>query len=87
MMTFINHVVVRRAKNLAKTFFDVSSFAAKNRKVICSSKLERERLSICETCERYGNGMCDVCGCVMKVKVKFVAAKCPLADEGQEPKW
>ena len=36
-----------------------------------------ERLSICNTCKCYVNGICKLCGCFMVLKVKINTSKCP----------
>jgi len=37
-----------------------------------------DRMSICEECEHYLNGVCSVCGCVLKIKTKMDTEKCPI---------
>jgi hypothetical protein len=39
---------------------------------------EKERLSVCKSCEKYKLGFCMACGCAVKLKVKLKNAVCPL---------
>ena len=47
--------------------------------------LSSHRLNICKTsgpngnpCEKYQNGWCSECGCLLKLKVRFPLEKCPI---------
>ena len=52
--------------------------------------LSKERLEIRHKCEHDNNGMCNICGCILKAKVRSIF---PLDDEGisvdgcPERKW
>lgn len=37
-----------------------------------------QRLTICRACPSYSQGQCKECGCVLMIKTKFAAEKCPL---------
>jgi membrane protease subunit (stomatin/prohibitin family) len=41
---------------------------------------QKERLSICFDCDSYNKrrDLCKECGCIMRMKTKLNAAKCPL---------
>lgn len=41
-------------------------------------RIAKERLEVCETCDRYENGKCKECGCLMEVKTMFPYSNCPL---------
>jgi hypothetical protein len=49
--------------------------------LLASEELQKERLTICESCEYYKNkfnfNVCDICGCAMKMKIKIKQLKCP----------
>lgn len=42
------------------------------------AKKAKERLAVCDTCDRYDGLTCKECGCVMKLKTMFPTSKCPL---------
>lgn len=52
--------------------------------------LSKERLDICNQCEYNKNGICDICGCILKAKVRV---KFDLDENGKsidgcpEKKW
>jgi len=48
--------------------------------MIIAKVIQQERLSICKQCDEFFamTNMCRKCGCVIPMKVKFAAAKCPL---------
>jgi ribosomal protein L32 len=45
-----------------------------------SDELAESRIAVCKTCPEFFSptSQCKKCGCIMPVKVKFEAAKCPL---------
>lgn len=55
-------------------------------KVFASKNQQNERFSICKSCDKYFFGMCKVCGCVLRAKVKLKPQTCPLSkwDEVDE---
>lgn len=44
---------------------------------------QRARLEVCAPCDKYVNGRCLECGCVMELKVKFAHMECPLGKWGK----
>jgi len=48
------------------------------------SKIQQERLSICESCPFYRKkiNQCKKCGCIMPQKVKLADASCPIDKWG-----
>jgi hypothetical protein len=43
------------------------------------------RLSQCDSCEQKSSlGICKACNCIIKAKVRFTAALCPLHKWGEE---
>ena len=46
-------------------------------------EIQTERLSICESCDQNSWGRCDLCGCVIDLKVKASNVRCP-ADKWLE---
>lgn len=54
-------------------------FEAIKRSVSLATKdVIETRREICATCEFAKLGICTKCGCVLKMKTQFVAAKCPI---------
>jgi len=39
--------------------------------------LYEERLSVCQTCERLMDGMCNACGCYVELRAAISKNKCP----------
>jgi hypothetical protein len=48
-------------------------------------KIARQRLEICESCDRYSKEtmQCDICQCIMPIKTTFANMKCPI-DKWEE---
>ena len=46
-----------------------------------SEELQQERLSICKNCSNFKPritiNICDVCGCVLRMKIAIKQLKCP----------
>lgn len=36
------------------------------------------RLMVCESCDRYHDRTCGICGCNMRIKASWAEQKCPL---------
>lgn len=55
-----------------------------------TSHIAKERLNICNNCKHNNNGICKLCGCILKAKVRV---DFPLDDNGKsidgcpEQKW
>jgi hypothetical protein len=43
-----------------------------------SRKQRDARLDTCMSCEKYDNGLCTACGCIMKWRVSLKDSSCPL---------
>ena len=43
----------------------------------CDSNTIIDRRNICESCEDYDFGVCNLCGCFCAAKVKLKSEKCP----------
>jgi hypothetical protein len=71
----------KRVVSLTKFCIDALRLFRKDKSVFIAEGEAIRRRAICGACEHFRAGMCDVCGCVMSVKVKFSAAKCPLEDK------
>lgn len=52
---------------------------------IAPRAVAKERLSICESCDRYlpDTGQCSICLCYMKLKTTMANMKCPI-DKWEE---
>jgi hypothetical protein len=48
--------------------------------MIIAKAIQNERTMICNQCDEFMamTNMCRKCGCLIRLKVKFQAAKCPL---------
>lgn len=69
------------AKSATKAAYQVvTSKVLKKKPILVPIKVRDERLSICESnvCEKYDNGTCTECGCVLKIKAFLTVMKCPL---------
>lgn len=44
-------------------------------------------MKICNKCEHNRNGVCDICGCVLKLKTRSMLSVCALEELGMYPKW
>jgi len=55
---------------------------------IAPKSMQQERLNICKQCDQYFQmtNMCMKCACVVPLKVKFIAALCPLHKWGNGSK-
>lgn len=43
---------------------------------ICKPSVAKERLAVCFKCEKFLDGKCQLCNCVMKKKAYIKDAKC-----------
>lgn len=48
--------------------------------VLSEDELKNERMKVCEACDHFKRGLkqCDLCGCFMELKTKFIKAECPI---------
>jgi hypothetical protein len=76
---------LQMAKNLSKFAGDAAKELVKSGSVKTPVSLADKRFSICQKCPHFNNksNRCGICGCFMKNKVKFTAAKCP----DKPPRW
>lgn len=67
-------------KSFAKSYKEWTD----NRKPLrTDEEVERIYNDICEPCEFFKKGRCDLCGCNLKTKIKWQTTKCP----HNPPKW
>lgn len=45
---------------------------------VTESKVQAGRIETCRACPEYSHGACLKCGCIMLVKTRLAAEKCPL---------
>lgn len=45
---------------------------------LTDGKVQKERIEMCYPCQEYSRGACLKCGCIMVVKTRLAAEKCPL---------
>ena len=56
----------------------------KFRKFKTTKEISDHRINICKKCPEYkSNGTCGICGCIMSIKTKLIAAECP----NKPPRW
>jgi uncharacterized paraquat-inducible protein A len=70
-----------QGKNLAKFTFDVvKDVVSVSRPVFVSEEKQKERLSVCKTCDYYSpkQKRCKKCGCFLTHKVQFEVSQCPV---------
>lgn len=69
-----------QAKNSAKMIADVIQGIMKNNPIFVDEFEQKRRYDICQACEYFvaSSHRCKKCGCFMKKKVEFTAAKCPV---------
>lgn len=41
------------------------------------------RLALCEICDRFEDGKCKECGCIMRIKTQFSEMECPIGRWGK----
>ncbi|MAH47975.1 hypothetical protein CMI37_19290 [Candidatus Pacearchaeota archaeon] len=68
------------AKNLSKSLINTAKTAVTGGKVIASTNLASQRMSICKACPWFvAKGQrCSKCGCVVPLKVYFEEEQCPI---------
>ena len=71
---------VAMAKNLSKSLLNTAKAAVSGDKVIASSSLASQRMSICKSCPWFvSRGQrCSKCGCVVPLKAYFEEERCPI---------
>jgi hypothetical protein len=67
-------------QDLTKTTANILYHLIKQGKALAPEEFAQKRINICENCEFLKRDLyqCDKCKCFMKVKTKFIAAKCPI---------
>lgn len=70
---------VQQIKNLASFASDAAKELVSTGKVKSQAEIAEERYKICKSCPNFihETERCRLCGCFMKTKVKYSAAKCP----------
>jgi hypothetical protein len=68
------------AKNLSKSLINTAKTAVAGGKVIASTDLASQRMSICKTCPWFvpKGQRCSKCGCVVPLKAYFEEEQCPI---------
>jgi hypothetical protein len=68
------------AKNLSKSLLSTAKAAVSGDKIIASTGLASQRMSICKSCPWFvSKGQrCAKCGCVVPMKVYFEEEECPI---------
>jgi len=71
---------ITMAKNLGRTLLNTAKAAVSGDKVIASTGLASQRMSICKSCPWFvSKGQrCSKCGCVIPLKAYFEEEKCPI---------
>lgn len=86
---FWSHTVWRRVRSLSKMLVDLARGLFRKKKVFADAEVFKERIAICEGCDRFDPKLrqCTVCGCFMDAKARFYAATCYIVEEGEESRW
>ena len=66
-----------RLKNIVQATQDVTNFARKNGRVIASDEIVKARIETCNQCQYMVAGVCSMCGCHLRLKIKLESQKCP----------
>mgnify|MGYP003121268705 CR=1 FL=1 len=73
---------LKRLQTQIKSFLNTSTdvITQLDEGLFAENTSQKERLSICFECDSYvkQRDMCRECGCIMRMKTKLNAAKCPL---------
>jgi hypothetical protein len=69
-------------RSFAASLWDSAKRAIKD-PVPIPAEAQRARLEICEPCDKYVNGRCAECGCVLALKVRFAHMECPIGRWGE----
>lgn len=73
---------LKRLQTQIKSFLNTSTdvITQLDEGLFAENTSQKERLSICFECDSYlkQRDMCKECGCIMRMKTKLNAAKCPL---------
>lgn len=74
--------ITEQGKNLTKFTFEVvkDALTVSEPQIYASKELQKERLSICHSCDYYHikQNRCRHCGCWLDHKVKFQVTYCPI---------
>jgi hypothetical protein len=48
--------------------------------IFVSKPIAQKRYEVCKKCEHFNTNYtkCNICGCIMKIKVKISSSKCPI---------
>ena len=71
---------ITMARNLGKSLLNTAKAAVSGDKVIASTELASQRMSVCRSCPWFvSKGQrCAKCGCVVPLKTYFEEEKCPI---------
>lgn len=65
-------------KNLSQSAKDIVYDAVNGNQILVSAEVKKERMDICNGCEKNDGGKCRACGCYLEVKTKFASSYCPI---------
>jgi hypothetical protein len=64
--------------NLTETLINTVRVYKQQGAVIAETTKQATRIDLCVSCPNLtDNGVCKMCGCIMNLKVRLEAAKCP----------
>lgn len=69
-------------RSLVGSLWDSAKRVVKN-PVPVPKEISDLRMIRCELCDRLNNGICEECGCVVRLKTKFSKMECPLGKWGK----
>lgn len=71
--------IIEMASNLGKEVVDTTIALAVSGQALVDEETRTKRFGECINCKDFvpQQSRCNICGCFMQIKVKFVTAKCP----------
>jgi hypothetical protein len=69
---------VDQAKSLADMLIKTAKQFALTGEIFANSKLQQDRVSVCNKCENKDGSKCKVCGCTLSSKIVPIGSTCPL---------
>lgn len=76
----IKNELLNKLKSLSETVTDSFGEIAKGNNIFVDSKIQQNRIQICNSCEDFNSKttQCRKCGCFMSAKTRLKTASCPV---------
>jgi hypothetical protein len=75
--------LMQQARNAAIAAGSVAKAAVKGERIKVDPAEVTRRMGICNTCEHFNNGRCNLCGCIINFKTRLETEHCP----DKPPRW